>query len=129
MEAAVGMRLSVPALANTLHIAGWQWWSGARVSEAQHMRRPQESFGKLRVAACCTVNLEDVFCLGLQVPAGVDKIRVSVMEIRHIPSLRCGVFRRSVSTHQFVDPSPQLAGAPFGERPCGDTGATRQEPL
>ena len=46
-----------------------------------------------------------------------------------VPSLRCGVFRRSVNTQQFVDPSTQIASAPLHVRPCGDTGATRQEPL
>ena len=30
-----------------------------------------------------------------------------------VPSLRCGVFRRSVNTQQFVDPSTQLAGPWF----------------
>ena len=45
-----------------------------------------------------------------------------------VSSLRCGVFRRSVITHQFVDPSTQLAGASLRERPCGDTGAARQQP-
>ena len=35
---------------------------------------------------------------------------------RLIPSLHCGVFRRRVSTQQFVDPSPQPAGTPVRER-------------
>ena len=61
--------------------------------------------------------------------AVAQTVEPELTDHRLIPSLRCGVFRRRVSTQQFVDPSTQLVGDLLRERPCGDTGALRQEPL
>ena len=60
--------------------------------------------------------------------AVAQTVEPELTDHRLIPSLRCGVFRRRVSTQQFVDPSTQLVGDLLRERPCGDTGAARQQP-
>ena len=61
--------------------------------------------------------------------AVAQTVEPELTDHRLIPSLRCGVFRRRVSTQQFIDPSAQLLGDLLRERPCGDAGAARQEPL